>query len=194
MKHSLFTTLAAILLVSSVGCSSKKKEKLNKSETAGSAAVTVPSQVSESPHYASIAFDKGETRLSAMDKRSLQDLAHKVRQSGKDIDDIKILTWADKEYGPGRVPAEASNSDIILARQRAESIKRYIQEDLMEDEDIDFYNMAQKPGPLSRFFKTDEATVKQAFQQNKDDNMLSESLASKALVIIEYENQQSTNL
>jgi len=192
MNHrSLFTTLAAIALVISVGCSSSKKDK---KEAATRAAAEVPAQVTDSPHYASIAFDKGETRLSAMDKRALQDLAYKVRESGKEVDDIKIVTWADEEYKMEKGAKEASNSDIIMARQRAESIKRYIQEDLMEDEDIDFYNMAQKPGPLSRFFKTDEAVIKQAFEQNKDENMLSDNRASKALIIIEYEDGQRSNL
>ena len=189
MNHrSLVTTLAAIALVTSVGCSSSKKDKKE------AAASEVPAQVADSPHYASIAFDKGETRLSAMDKRSLQDLAYKVRESGKEVDDIKIVTWADEEYKMDKGAKEASNSDIIMARQRAESIKRYLQEDLMEDEDIDFYNMAQKPGPLSRFFKTDEAVIKQAFEQNKDENMLSDNRASKALIIIEYEDGQRSNL
>lgn len=140
--------------------------------------------------YTSISFDRGETRLSSMDKRNLQNLAARIRESGKEVDDIKILTWADREFKSD----EASNADVILARQRAESIRNYLEEDLMTDADIDYYNMAQKPSPLARFFKTKEANVKKTFKANNDLNMLGDSKASKGLVIIEYEDGTRTNL
>lgn len=184
MNRRLIWFFAVLSLV--VGCATKKQPVLKAEKV-----MEVPKEVSTSPHYTSLSFEKGETQLSKEDKVHLQDLAYKVRQSGREIDDIKIVTWADREYGMGKGELEATNSDIILARQRAESIKRYLEEDLMEDEDIDFYNMAQRPGPLSRFFKTDETKVKEAFEANRDENMLSDNRASKGLVIIEYENAKN---
>lgn len=145
----------------------------------------------KSEHYTSLSFDPGETRLSAMDKRNLQSLALKIRASGREIDDIKILTWADREF---QTSDEATNSEVILARQRTESIRNYLREDLMTDADIDYYNMAQRLGPLSRYFKTDAEELQELFRRNNDLNMTQDTRASKGLVIIEYEDGTRTNL
>lgn len=189
MNPRMFLSMAAatMSLVFAVGCSSdaKKKEAAKKEKTAQTRTEIM------NAHYTSLSFDRGESSLSDRDKINLQDLAKKIRDSGRDVDDIKILTWADKEYGEGK---GASNTEIILARQRAESIKRYMEEELMTDEDVDFYNMAQKPGPLSRFFKTNETKVQETFKANNDVNMLDDSHASKALVIIEYEDGMKSNI
>ena len=177
--------VATMSLVFAVGCSSDAKKKSSEPKKVEA------TQEMKSEHYTSLSFDPGETRLSAMDKRNLQNLASQVRESGKEIDDIKILTWADKEY---KEVNQASSSDVILARQRAESIKNYFQEDLMADADFDYYNMAQRPGPLTRYFKTKGERIENMFKKNNDPNMTADSRASKAVVIIEYEDGTKSNL
>lgn len=184
----LSMAMATMSLVFAVSCSSDNKKK--------SSSPSEPKKVEASPehkseHYTSLSFDRGETRLSSMDKRNLQNLASRVRDSGREIDDIKILTWADREYKDAN---QASSSEVILARQRAESIRNYLQEDLMTNADIDYYNMAQKPGPLSRYFKAKPDELEELFKRNNDQNMTEDTRASKALVIIEYEDGTRTNL
>lgn len=182
MKTNIFfyPALLILCLIFAVSCAQKKIP---------APAPKVPTAVTRSPHYTSLSFEKGEALLSRDDKQRLQSLAAKARESGRDVDDIKIITWADREFGLQKGEKEASSREIILARQRAESIKRFLEEDLMEGEDVDFYNMAEKPGPLSRFFKTDDNKVKEAFNANNDANMTGPSRASKGLVIIEYETK-----
>jgi hypothetical protein len=176
--------VATMSLIFAVGCSSDAKKKSSEPKKA-----EAPQEMM-SDHYTSLAFDPGETRLSGMDKRNLQNLAAQIRQSGKQVDDIKIVTWSDKEYKKAN---QASSYDVILARQRAESIKNYLQNDLMSHADIDYYNMAQQPAPLSRYFKAKDESVEKLFKKNNDLNMTSDSRASKAVVIIEYEGT-NTNL
>ena len=179
--------MATVSLVFAVGCSSDAKKKSHEDKVKK----TAISRELPSEHYTSLSFDPGETRLSSMDRNNLESLVSKVKESGREIDDVKILTWADKEYSK---KDQANNSEIILARQRAESIKNYLQQGLMELKDVDYYNMAQNPAPLGRFFKTSEDKVKKTFKENDDVNMMNPNHSSKALVIIEYEDGTTTNI
>jgi OmpA family len=183
----LSMAMATVSLLFAVGCSSDAKKK--SSEAAPKTAAVSREMPSE--HYTSLSFDPGETRLSSMDQSNLEGLVAKVKESGREIDDIKILTWADREY---KQKDQANNSEVILARQRAESIKNYLQNGLQEDADIDYYNMAQKPAPLSRFFKASNEKIIRTFKANNDVNMMNPNHSSKALVIIEYEDGTATNI
>lgn len=165
-------SLAVLSLSLAVGCSSKKEKKHDRHET--SATVENKQEVD----YATISFDKGEIDLSQMDRRHLTELAFKMNEAGKIVDDIKILTWADKEV---KKDNSATNSDIILARQRAENIKSYLERNLTQEENIDFYNMAESPERYGNFMKRKGVPVEQAFNEDSVSN-------GKALVIIEYQS------
>jgi outer membrane protein OmpA-like peptidoglycan-associated protein len=182
---------AALSLVLAVGCSSakkdRKKDKPSPATTAimESSEVDQPTSVESGPttdqvDFASLEFDKGEAKLSEMDRRHLNELAMKMTGAGKVVDDIKILTWSDRKVDNDK---DSSNTEIILARQRAESIKNYLERNLPAEEDIDFYNMAENPERYSSYLTRKGVPVEQAFNEQG-----SSGPASRALVIIEYQS------
>lgn len=148
----------------------------------------------EGTHYTAIEFEEGKTDLNEMSKNHLNSLAQKAARDGREIEEIIILAWADKEY-PAK-EEKASPSAIILAKERAQAVKDYFEEDLHSLEDIDSYNMAKRPHMMSKVFNNDDYTVKEAFEKSGTtgtrlpDGSTSYTKASKALVIIEYANQK----
>ena len=156
--------------------------------------------VSEGPpvlgtHYTTVVFEKGKKELSGEDKKLINDLVHRAHETDKAIDEIRILAWADKEYPDQKT--EAARNDITLARERAQAIKNYLEDDLKETEDIDSFNMARRPDFLSKLLKDDEFKVKEAFKESGatastlPDGKVSYTKASKALVIIDYEGNEN---
>lgn len=145
----------------------------------------------QATHSTSLEFEKGKTNLSEISKKHLNELAAKANREGREIENIKILAWADREY-PDKVQSKAPTREVILAKERAESIKDYLQEDLHADEKIDSFNMAKRPGLLSKVVRGEEYSVKENFEQagasatELDNGSVSYSKASRALVIIDY--------
>jgi hypothetical protein len=142
----------------------------------------VATNKTDGSHYVTIEFSRGKTGLTQESKKDLQELAKIAKTSVRKINDIKVLSWSDKEYPTKTTPA--SNSEIILASERARSIKNYLEDDLKTKADIDFYNMAKRPNLVSRVFETDEFEVKDNFERVGKS---SKKKASKAMVIIDYE-------
>ena len=175
-----FTSLLLVL----VACAHQNK-------TPPESAKKIP--IVEGTHYAAVEFDEGKSTLDELDKRHLNALAQKAARDGREIEEIKILAWADEEY-----PAQnqkAAPAEIIVAKERANAIKEYLEDDLHSHEDIEAYNMAKRPHLLSKLFKDDEFTVKEAFEKSGTtatrlpSGKTSYTKASKALVIIEYKDQ-----
>lgn len=145
-------------------------------------------------HYTTIEFEEGNTQLTKESKKQIADLIAKAYESDYDIEDIRILAWADKEYPEGK--EKATTEDIQLASERAREIREYLEEELQETEDIDSFNMARRPDFLSKFFKNDEFKVKKSYEQSGPtasklpDGSVSYTKASKALVIIDYKKDE----
>ena len=183
--------IASMSLIFAVGCSSSKDKKekpksevskamIDANETDQPASVKTESQTDQ-VDFASIEFDRGEAKLSEMDRRNLNELAMKMTGAGKVVDDIKILTWSDRTVDKDN---EATNTEIILARQRAENIKKYLERNLPAEEDIDFYNMAESPERYSSYMERKGVPVNDAFNYQGQEV----STDGRALVIIEYQS------
>jgi hypothetical protein len=130
--------------------------------------------------YATLEFDRGETQLSEMDRLHLEELSMKMKQAGKIVDDIKIITWSDRYVEKDE---DSTNTEIILARQRAEAIKKYLDKNLPAEEDVDFYNMAENPERYTNFMHRKGVPIEDAFQEEGQKI----SPDGRALVIIEYQ-------
>ncbi len=137
--------------------------------------------------FATIEFDRGEIQLSEMDRIHLNELLSKIDVSGKMVDDIKILTWSDRAT---KKDTDASNTEIILARQRAESIKSYLNNGLKEDEEIDFYNMAENPERFNRYMERKGVSVGEAFKSEGGTT----NPSGRGLVIIEYKTAPASSV
>lgn len=190
--------IAATLLLALItsACSSTKKDEV---------AVTKATSMDETRHevaavqkdnnayYAVVEFDKGTQRLSDASKRDLREFVNTAKTDGREIDDIKILTWSDKEY-PGK-GAALSDRDIKIAKERSKSIENYLKDDLKTDGDYATYNMAKRPNKVSEFFKADDFKTKRIFERSgaapAGTQMTSfmNSKAGKALIMVDYEQE-----
>lgn len=103
-----------------------------------------------------IAFDAGTSDLKDSEKEELRDVVAQASAAGK-ISEIKIISWADREY-----PSEGStapNQQVKLAEVRADKIKSFLKKDLKVS-DVAVYNMAKRPNALQELFNTQTAKVK----------------------------------
>lgn len=192
--------LASMSLIFAAGCTTPAAKKKSAYQTNASATTSAPVEKTRSPaivgtEYTTVFFNKGRASLDTLSKQHLKDLISNAHKTRKEINEIRILTWADKEY-PDKVNGKASTSDIILASERAQKIRDYLELDLKEMEDIDSYNMAKRPNLMSKLLQNDEFKVKEAFESSGatgdklPDGSVSYTKASKAIVIIDYEGDE----
>lgn len=189
MKHRIFTivTITALSLVFAAGCASSKKEKKSaktadeKSKTVVAAPVApvLNALNSDQMDYTTIEFDRGEAKLSEMDFRNINNLLTETTQAGKIVQDVKVLTWSDRAVTKNE---EATNTEIFLARQRADNIQKYLNSKIKPKKQTDFYNMAENPERYSEYMKEKGVNLEDAFKVEGTK----ETPDSHALVIIEY--------
>lgn len=196
--------LVALSLIAAVGCSSSKKNNNNNEANAQKdfkpspvaqaiyesrtvpEPTTVETRGTDQVDFAAIEFDRGEAKLSEMDRRHLNELAMKMTVPGKVVGEVKIVTWADRVVKDDQ---QATNTEIILARKRAESIKKYIEANLPISNDVDFYNMAENPQRYTTYMDNKGIPLEQAFVEEGRPA----SADGRALVIIEYQNRPSSS-
>lgn len=200
MKSRMMVSLAlaSMSLLFAAGCTTpaaKKKPAYQTSTTTTTKTEEVKAPVVAGTQYTTVFFKKGRASLDSLSKQHLKDLASRAHKEKREIEEIRILAWADKEY-PDKVTGKSSEQDIKLASQRAEKIKDYLEVDLKEQEDIDSYNMAKRPDLVSKVFQNDEYKIKEAFEttgatgEKLPDGSVSYTKASKAIVIIDYEGDE----
>jgi hypothetical protein len=178
LRPAFVVGMSLVLLGS---CASEKKENKTAPTSLMSESTNIKVEpASEKVDFTTVEFNAGDSKLGEMDRRHLKELAAKMASTGKIIDDIKILTWSDRLVATSQ---EATSTEIILARQRAESIKNFLEKNLSETEDIDFYNMAENPERHSNYMKRKGVPIDQAFNE---DGILG-SPNGRAIVIIEYQ-------
>ena len=178
LRPAFVVGMSLVLLGS---CASEKKENKTAPTSLMSESTNIKVEpASEKVDFTTVEFNAGDSKLGEMDRRHLKELAAKMASTGKVIDDIKILTWSDRLVATSQ---EATSTEIILARQRAESIKNFLEKNLSETEDIDFYNMAENPERHSNYMKRKGVPIDQAFNE---DGILG-SPNGRAIVIIEYQ-------
>ncbi len=192
--------LASMSLIFAAGCTTPAAKKKSAYQNSATATTSAPVEKTRAPaivgtEYTTVFFNKGRASLDSLSKQHLKDLISNAHKTRKEIEEIRILTWADKEY-PDKVKGKASTSDIILASERAQKIRDYLELDLKEMEDIDSYNMAKRPNLMSKLLQNDEYKVKEAFESTGatgdklPDGSVSYTKASKAIVIIDYEGDE----
>jgi hypothetical protein len=145
--------------------------------------------------YTTIVFPAGAAALGRDHKALLRELLATARRDRKPVEEIRVLAWADEEYPEGGKKPPPSPKAESLAAARALAIRDFLAQDLGEARDIDAYNMARRPTVIARLFRSDEFRVKDAFEQSGatasplPDGRTSYTKASKALVIIDYEDE-----
>lgn len=132
---------------------------------------------------ATVDFDRGTPRLGTKEKQELNALIADARAKGK-IAEVKVLAWGDADYaGEGR---KAPSSQIDLADARAKNIRTYIR-DSLNFTDIDSHNMAERPGLMSKLFKTEDYELKTGTYEQDGMTFTPAAEPQKALVFVEME-------
>ncbi|MEK6555092.1 MAG: OmpA family protein [Bdellovibrionota bacterium] len=179
-------SLAIALVLGAAACSSTKKASVEDlSPTSQAAAKT------GATHFAVISFNKGSSALSAESQESLRQIAKLSKDQGKNVEEVKILSWGDMEMPTKdtRLPKR----EIDLADRRADAIQDYLVDNQNLDTDIDEHNMAKRPNALSRLFKTDDNNIKRIFEAQGAVPVEGQSLsnfsakASQAVILVETE-------
>lgn len=191
----LKVTLTALLLASIVGCSSNEsRTPVNKTTVAKRDDMSKTSQAvarTNGEYFTVLKFDKGTQRLSETSKKDLRDFVASAQRDGREIDDIKILAWADQEYPT--TGAKLSDRDITIAKERSKAIEKYLKEDLKADGNYATYNMAKRPNKVSEFFHSDDYKTKRVFERSgaaptgTELTAFMNSKASKAVIMVDYE-------
>lgn len=191
--NKIIAALTLTLIVT--GCSSNDKPKENNvTKSVHKEEINRTTQAvakSSGEYYTVLEFKKGAQRLSEKSKKDLRDFVASAQKDGREIDDIRILAWADREY-PG-TGAMLTDRDVKMAKERSESIEKYLQDDLNTDGNYATYNMAKRPNKVSEFFRGDDYKTKRIFEKSgaapagTELNAFMNSKASKAVIMIDYE-------
>lgn len=182
MKLALRMVAALTLLTSMVHAESVNSETER-------AAASLGAQMSSQ-----IAFEKGKADLKAEELAELKAVVDQAKTGGQKIDEIKVISWADREY-----PAEgttAPNQQVKLAEARAKGIKDYLKKEFKVS-DVAVYNMAKRPNALQELFNTQTAKVKNSMETSgaaptsKEDTGLFglKGKTSEALVLVYTEKK-----
>jgi len=183
--------MTALLLILATSCSSanRNEERSTKKVSVSPTARAVTESNGE--YYAVLDFNKGTRELSETSKRDLREFVASAQKDGRIIDDIKILSWADKEYPKNG--ASLSGRDVRMANERSKSIEKYLKDDLKADANYATYNMAKRPNKVSEFFRADDYKTKRIFEKSgstSDGNNFEDFVTSKAgksLIMVDYE-------
>lgn len=106
---------------------------------------------------APVFFDPGVQALTEQEKGELKAFFATVRESDE-ITKVQVLAWGDREY-PDKKEHKASKKQIELASGRADSIKKYLQDDL-KISNVQIHNMAERPSKLAEILNTKDYKVK----------------------------------
>lgn len=182
----LSVTAAAISFILASACTTPKSKKKSPQEMASEAARPVIGSF-----FTTLVFEKGQSALTSKNKSEIKKLTAEAEQKRIPIEEIRILAWADQEY-PEHIGKKPETQEIILASERARNIREYLEKELPGEHDIDSYNMARRPGLLSKLLKNEEYQIKETIEKSGTtgttlpDGSVSYSKASKVLIVIDY--------
>ncbi|MBC7465400.1 MAG: hypothetical protein H7256_05355 [Bdellovibrio sp.] len=201
-KNVAISVLSLALISALSSCASKTKtaEATNKTHSTSEPALnpavmdtTQATAMSGGSNYTMIEFKRGSDQLTETSRQALKNLSlESEHQTSRRIGEIKVLAWADREYPA--VKAKASKKELALADRRAESIKKFMKDDLKLSVDVDKHNMAKRPGMFSEMIKTEDYKIKTNFEDtgaaptaaNDTQKHIMGSKVSKAVVFIKY--------
>jgi len=129
-----------------------------------------------------ISFEERKSSLTDTSKQEIRDFIKTARDQGK-IGEIKVAVWADLEYpSPG---TKASSADVKLANDRAKELKNFLKKEMAVN-DVNTYNMTQRPNALQKFMHTPTANMK-----NKMEKMGAAPTTEKETVLFSQKAQAS---
>lgn len=185
LKIALATSLIA-------ACSSKPKDVATQTEKEKqadpSAQVSMEAKQlaaeNESQVLTEISFRKGSAELSPLSRQKLEKLLKSVQNQGE-IEQIRVISWADKAY-PTKEVRELSNDQKKLADERNHSIQTYL---MTKDKRIpvEAVNMAVRPSTLNNLWGSPDSRIKKSLESLGLTNVGSQAKASQAIIMVELD-------
>ncbi|MGE0528989.1 MAG: hypothetical protein AB7G93_08775 [Bdellovibrionales bacterium] len=120
-------------------------------------------RVSNADVMTELVFEPKTSNLTASAERHLHDFLRRAQGSGRPVDEVKILAWADQNY-PSNSKKDLGKEDRTLADNRALEVRGFVQTQ-MPGVDVDVVNMAERPHELEKVFNTDDARLKLALER-----------------------------
>lgn len=109
---------------------------------------------------AEVKFTAGQASLTQDEIDHISAAIANARATGT-IDEVKVITWADREY-PAK-NTSASDNSVRLADSRGEYLKKYLKAELNVDT-VRTFNMAKRTNALQDFLNTPTARLKQSLE------------------------------
>jgi hypothetical protein len=185
MTTPTYCRFATALLLASFAAACAHTSTEKEAKAIASAEAQKVASEEKAPFVTELSFRKNARTLSVDDQQQLDKLIRDARAHGE-IDNIKVVTWADQEY-PSTNAKKLSSAQRDLADRRNSEIKTYIHT-VDSKADVDTYNMAERPGVLSELMNTSNARIKKALEAsgipNTDSGVKQPSKASKSIVMV----------
>lgn len=159
-KFATLAVSAFAITALATGCSSAKKELDQAASTPSAEATTAAREVAAS-HVTEVNFEKNSFVLTEGSRAALADLVNQAKAVGT-IDDVKVIAYADQAY-PADSKKKLSKKERDLATRRANAISSYLKGQLAIN-DVDTYNMAERPNAMESAFNTSDARIKSALE------------------------------
>lgn len=160
-RSAIILAVAALAFIGGLlGCASQEARV---TETAPGVEVeTVADRAAreaEAAYFVDVEFQKGSSLLTEQSRASIASLLNRARAEGE-LNDVKVLSWADDEY-PSARRKKLSSAQRRLASLRNQSVERHVKS-LPYDVRVETHNMAQRPSVVSRWFNTSDARFKRS--------------------------------
>ena len=189
-KHSLYA-ISALLVLSHCAGNTKKDAALNDhasdDQAKASAAAASKDAVSieakmvgaqqGTSNVTEVRFEKGSIEVSKSASEKLENALIAAEKKDR-LKRVTLVVWSDTEMPKGE--SDLSASDIALAADRGQALIHLV-ESKREGLKIQVVNMAEKPGKIKKFLKTDDVRIEEALETAGHGD----PKASRAVIIIE---------
>jgi hypothetical protein len=101
--------------------------------------------------YTVLPFTAGSSDLSTDARNQLRHLVDRAREQGQ-VAEVKIVSWADKEYPKGR-RRSLDRASRRIADERAMEVRNYFTDNVHEAK-VTRYNMAERPDAVEKLLNT----------------------------------------
>jgi hypothetical protein len=186
IQNILKLTIISLMFVA---CSSKPKDVSNEargeapvSKTQASMEAKQLAAEQNSQYVTEISFKKGSTELTTASRRKLERLLNSVKDR-RQIDEIKVVSWADKGY-PTKEQKKLSKDQLQIAEERNQEIKSFLKT-RNKNIPIEVHNMAERPSTISRMWGSSDARIKKSLESNGLTQNGMSAKASHSIVFVE---------
>lgn len=125
-----------------------------------------------------VSFKKGQTSLSASEKKRIAALFEAQRKNGNKEVAVMVAAWPDADYNTkNRTAQSATPAEVALADKRMEAVKAaLVARNVPKVDVVEEYNMAKEPSAVAKYFETKDSLVKEGVVNDDKSSSTSASV------------------